>query len=96
VTEVLPGSNAEKAGGIVTGDVLRACSAMIPEMKYPRTNVLLGGGGRPGFRRVLFMVPSGSKFRASVSFDQTMGAISSNARAGDFDVTVVCERRMSS
>lgn len=55
VTEVLPGSNAETVGGIAVGDVLRACSAMIPEMKYPQGNVLLGGIGRPGFRRVLFM-----------------------------------------
>jgi len=29
-----------------------------------------------------------------VSFDQAMGAIVSNSRAGDFDVTIVIERRM--
>lgn len=55
VMEVLPGSNAEKVGGIAIGDILRACSAMVPEMKYPQGNLLLGGVGRPGFRRVLFM-----------------------------------------
>jgi hypothetical protein len=50
------GSNAAAVGGIRAGDILRACSAMIPEMKYPAANILLGGGGRPGFRRVLYLV----------------------------------------
>lgn len=91
---MLPGSNAARAGGIAAGDVLRACSAMIPEMKYPQGNLLLGGVGRPGYRRVLFMVPRGEQYTQTASFDQTMGAIVSNSKAGDFDVTVVCERRM--
>jgi hypothetical protein len=93
VTEVLPEGNAARVGGVTTGDVLRACSAMIPEMKYGQGNLLLGGNGRPGFRRVLFMVPRGEEYREVLSFDQTMGAVMSNAKAGDFDVTVVLERR---
>ena len=93
VTEVLPEGNAARVGGVATGDVLRACSAMIPEMKYGQGNLLLGGNGRPGFRRVLFMVPRGEEYREVLSFDQTMGAVMSNAKAGDFDVTVVLERR---
>ena len=95
VTEVLPGSNAEEVGGIRAGDVLRACSAMIPEMKYPQGNLILGGVGRPGFRRVLYIVPRAHEFKPNVTFDQTMGAIMSNSKAGDFDVTIVCERRMA-
>ena len=73
VTEVLPGSAAELEGTIKAGDVLRATSAMIPEMKYPQGNLILGGVGRPGFRRVLFMVPRGDEYKKVVSFDQTMG-----------------------
>jgi hypothetical protein len=58
--------------------------------------LLLGGNGRPGFRRVLYMVPNGEEYRADgVSFDQTLGAVVSNARAGDFDATLVFERRMT-
>lgn len=93
VTELLPEGNAARVGGVATGDVLRACSAMIPEMKYGQGNLLLGGNGRPGFRRVLFMVPRGEEYKEVLSFDQTMGAVMSNAKAGDFDVTVVLERR---
>lgn len=40
-------------------------------------------------------VPRGEEYRETVSFDQTMGAIVSNSKAGDFDVTLVCERRMT-
>ena len=40
-------------------------------------------------------VPRGEEYRDTISFDQTMGAIVSNSKAGDFDVTVVCERRMT-
>ena len=54
-TEVLEGSNAAEEGTVAAGDILRATSAMIPEMKYTQGNILFGGNGRPGFRRVLFM-----------------------------------------
>ena len=54
-----------------------------------------GGNGRPGFRRVLFMVPRGEEYKEVLSFDQTMGAVMSNAKAGDFDVTVVLEPEKS-
>jgi hypothetical protein len=40
-------------------------------------------------------VARGDDYRPTVSFDQAMGAIVSNSKAGDFDVTVVCERRMT-
>ena len=39
------------------------------------------------------MVPRGEEYKEVLSFDQTMGAVMSNAKAGDFDVTVVLERR---
>ena len=96
IAEIAPGSNADIVGTAKVGDVLRACSAMVPEMKYGQGGLLLGGNGRPGFRRVLYMVPNGEEYRADgVSFDQTLGAVVSNARAGDFDATLVFERRMT-
>ena len=67
---------------------------MIAEMVYPQGNVLLGGVGRPGYRRVLFTVATGDDFRPIQAFDQAMKAIMSNAKAGDNDVAIVCERRM--
>ena len=69
-------------------------SAMVPEMKYGQGNLLLGGNGRPGFRRVLYVVPNGEDYRPGASFDQTIGAVVSNSRAGNFDVTLVLERRL--
>ena len=95
VAEIIPGSNAERAGAgsVVVGDVLRACSAMIPEMKYSPGGLMLGGNGRPGFRRVLFVTPTGDDFAPGVSFDQTMAALVSNAKAGDFTINLVVERR---
>ena len=95
VAEIVPGSNAERAGAgsVVVGDVLRACSAMIPEMKYSPGGLMLGGNGRPGFRRVLFVAPTGDDFAPGVSFDQTMAALVSNAKAGDFTINLVVERR---
>ena len=95
VAEIIPGSNAERAGAgsVVVGDVLRACSAMIPEMKYSPGGLMLGGNGRPGFRRVLFVAPTGDDFAPGVSFDQTMAALVSNAKAGNFEVNLVVERR---
>ena len=32
------------------------------------------------------MVPRGEEYKEVLSFDQTMGAVMSNAKAGDFDV----------
>lgn len=89
VAEVVEGSNAA-----ADGDVLRATSAMIPEMKYPMGNLFLGGVGRPGFRRVLFTIPVGEAYAPGATFDDAMGAIFSNKKAGDFDVVLVLERRM--
>lgn len=98
VAEIVPGSNAERAGAgsVAVGDVLRACSAMIPEMKYGVGGLMLGGNGRPGFRRVLFVAPAGDDFKTGVSFDQTMAALISNAKAGNFEVNLVVERRSAS
>lgn len=98
VAEIVPGSNAERAGAgsVAVGDVLRACSAMIPEMKYGVGGLMLGGNGRPGFRRVLFVAPAGDDFNTGVSFDQTMAALISNAKAGNFEVNLVVERRSAS
>lgn len=94
VAEVVEGSNAAAVGGVAVGDVLRATSAMIPEMKYPMGNLFLGGVGRPGFRRVLFTIPVGEAYAPGATFDDAMGAIFSNKKAGDFDVVLVLERRM--
>ena len=94
VAEVVEGSNAAAVGGVTVGDVLRATSAMIPEMKYPMGNLFLGGVGRPGFRRVLFTIPVGEAYAPGATFDDAMGAIFSNKKAGDFDVVLVLERRM--
>ena len=94
VAEIARGSNADAAGVAKVGDVLRAASAMVPEMKYGQGNLLLGGNGRPGFRRVLYMVPNGEDYRPGASFDQSIGAVVSNSRAGNFDVTLVLERRL--
>jgi len=66
--------------GIRAGDVLRACSAMIPEMKYPATNVLLGGGGRPGFRRVLFLAGPHSAFHSQLRLVGTCRPYSSSSQ----------------
>lgn len=79
--------------GVKIGDVLRATSAMIPEMQYPAFNVIGGGVGRPGFRRVMYEVGYGDTL-SDTTFDQAMKAIGSNAKAGDYDVELVFERGM--
>lgn len=79
--------------GVKIGDVLRATSAMIPEMQYPAFNVIGGGVGRPGFRRVMYEVGYGETL-SDATFDQAMKAIGSNAKAGDYDVELVFERGM--
>jgi hypothetical protein len=56
--------------------------------------LFLGGVGRPGFRRVLFTIPVGEAYAPGATFDDAMGAIFSNKKAGDFDVVLVLERRM--
>ncbi|OUS47586.1 hypothetical protein BE221DRAFT_72140 [Ostreococcus tauri] len=83
-----------RARGIRIGDVLRATSAMIPEMQYPKLNVLGGGVGRPGWRRVMYTTACDLDGNLDdVTFDQAMKAIGSNAKAGDYDVELVFERR---
>jgi len=77
--------------GVKIGDILRATSAMIPEMQYPAFNVIGGGVGRPGFRRVMYEVGYGETL-SDATFDQAMKAIGSNAKAGDYDVELVFER----
>jgi hypothetical protein len=79
--------------GVKIGDVLRATSAMVPEMQYPAFNVIGGGVGRPGFRRVMYTVGYGETLN-DATFDQAMKAIGSNAKAGDYDVELVFERGM--
>ena len=80
--------------GIREGDVLRATSAMIPEMRYPKLNMIGGGVGRPGWRRVMYTCASSQDGNLDdVTFDQAMKAIGSNAKAGNYDVELVFERR---
>ena len=95
VTELLPEGNAARVGGVATGDVLRACRRHDPGDEIARAgkNLLLGGNGRPGFRRGVIHGAAREEYKEVLSFDQTMGAVMSNAKAGDFDVTVVLERR---
>ena len=80
-----------KGRGVKIGDVLRACSAMVPEMKYPKMNIIGGGVGRPGWKRVMYTVGYLDTLD-DVTFDQAMKAIASNAKAGDYDVELVFER----
>lgn len=81
--------------GIKIGDVLRATSAMTREMSYGKLGILGGGNGRPTWKRVMYTVAYGTDELDDVTFDQAMKAIGSNAKAGDFDVELVFERRMS-
>jgi len=79
--------------GIKIGDVLRATSAMTPTMQYPKLNVIGGGVGRPGWRRVMYTCACARDGNLDdVTFDQAMKAIGSNAKAGDYDVELVFER----
>ena len=79
--------------GIKIGDVLRATSAMTPTMEYPKLNVIGGGVGRPGWRRVMYTCACARDGNLDdVTFDQAMKAIGSNAKAGDYDVALVFER----
>ena len=79
--------------GIEIGDVLRATSAMTPTMEYPKLNVIGGGVGRPGWRRVMYTCACAEDGNLDdVTFDQAMKAIGSNAKAGDYDVELVFER----
>lgn len=90
------------------GDVIRAVSAMVPTMKYPKNNILMGGVGRPGFDRKIFTIRSAMEIREQIleedddieaidkvisnEFETCLKAIQSNARAGDYEVVVVVER----
>jgi len=80
--------------GIKIGDVLRATSAMTREMSYGKLGILGGGNGRPTWKRVMYTVARNDELD-DVTFDQAMKAIGSNAKAGDYDVELVFERRMS-
>ena len=79
--------------GIKIGDVLRATSAMTREMTYGKLGILGGGNGRPSWRRVMYTVAAKDELD-DVTFDQAMKAIGSNAKAGDYDVELVFERRV--
>lgn len=79
--------------GIEIGDVLRATSAMTPTMEYPKLNVIGGGVGRPGWRRVMYTCACAEDGNLDDdTFAQAMKAIGSNAKAGDYDVELVFER----
>ena len=98
IVELSPGGIAATLTSLKVGDVLRATSAMIPEMKYGAANVILGGNGRPGFRRILFLVNSDVDVGVNdivevSSFDQAMRAVQSNDRSGGWETVLVCERR---
>ena len=79
---------------------------MIPTMKYGQGNLLLGGNGRPGFKRVMCTVRSALEILEEeeedeerllrlidVEFETCLKAIQSNSKAGDYEVVLVVERR---
>jgi len=104
--EVVEVTDIESA--LKKGDVIRAVSAMVPTMKYPKNNILMGGVGRPGFDRKIFTIRSAMEIREQIleedddieaidkvisnEFETCLKAIQSNARAGDYEVVVVVER----
>ena len=103
ITEVTDASSPFRAN-----DIIRAVSGMIPTMKYGQGNLLLGGNGRPGFKRVMCTVRSALEIREEeeeeedeesllrlidVEFETCLKAIQSNSKAGDYEVVLVVERR---
>ena len=103
ITEVTDASSPFRAN-----DIIRAVSGMIPTMKYEQGNLLLGGNGRPGFKRVMYTVRSALEIREEeeeeedeerllrlidVEFETCLKAIQSNSKAGDYEVVLVVERR---
>ena len=103
ITEVTDASSPFRAN-----DIIRAVSGMIPTMKYGQGNLLLGGNGRPGFKRVMCTVRSALEIREEeeeeedeerllrlidVEFETCWKAIQSNSKAGDYEVVLVVERR---
>lgn len=88
-------SQGPQSKGIKIGDVLRATSAMVQELSYGKLGILGGGNGRPTWRRVVFKCACGADELDDAAFDQAMKAIGSNAKAGDYDVELVFERRGS-
>jgi len=104
ITEVTDRSSPFRAN-----DIIRAVSGMIPTMKYGQGNLLLGGNGRPGFKRVMCTVRSALEIREEeeeedeerllrlidVEFETCLKAIQSNGKAGDYEVVLVVERRVA-
>ena len=104
ITEVTDASSPFRAN-----DIIRAVSGMIPTMKYGQGNLLLGGNGRPGFKRVMCTVRSALEIREEeeeedeerllrlidVEFETCLKAIQSNSKAGDYEVVLVVERRQA-
>jgi hypothetical protein len=105
ITEVTDASSPFRAN-----DIIRAVSGMIPTMKYGQGNLLLGGNGRPGFKRVMCTVRSALEIREEeeeeedeerllrlidVEFETCLKAIQSNSKAGDYEVVLVVERRQT-
>ena len=106
ITEVTDASSPFRAN-----DIIRAVSGMIPTMKYGQGNLLLGGNGRPGFKRVMCTVRSALEIREEeeeededeerllrlidMEFETCLKAIQSNGKAGDYEVVLVVERRVA-
>ncbi|KAK3275944.1 hypothetical protein CYMTET_15957 [Cymbomonas tetramitiformis] len=89
VEEVSEGGSAE-AAGLQRGDILRAVSACVATMKYPTGNILLGGIGRPGFKRALVTLQVGEESDGQ-QFGKTLAAIGTHAKA-ERDLILVIER----
>ena len=104
ITEVTDASSPFKEN-----DIVRAVSGMIPKMNYTQGNLLLGGNGRPGFKRVMCTVRSALEIKEEeieeneerllqsidMEFETCLKAIQSNGKAGDYEVVLVVERRAS-
>eukprot|EP00746_Dinoflagellata_sp_MGD_P086803 gnl/MRDRNA2_/MRDRNA2_34394_c0_seq1.p1 gnl/MRDRNA2_/MRDRNA2_34394_c0~~gnl/MRDRNA2_/MRDRNA2_34394_c0_seq1.p1 ORF type:complete len:453 (-),score=61.52 gnl/MRDRNA2_/MRDRNA2_34394_c0_seq1:77-1435(-) len=90
VAEVLPDSNAEKAG-VLVGDVLTSCSCIELKAGKEGEYASKGHGGRPfeNFERGTF--PTKGQ-----TFDTTMAALgSNNERWGFFDIDMTFSRTMN-
>jgi len=95
VLEIIGDGNAANAG-IAVGDMIRAVSACKSIMTYPPGNLLLGGIGRPGVKKQMIPLSTGTIDIDDVpvvsgNLDTAVGAIASCRKANQ-PVVLVLER----
>lgn len=86
VEELLDGGSARE-GGVLPGDVVRACSGCSMAMSYPAWQVMLGGVGRPTLQKVMVMCDG-------KPLEYVLGAVGSNSveSGGNGQVILLLER----